>query len=101
MTLASRNFRAINGTLEAYDAAGKEPATSAPVEMTFSDLFHGCSADWVADSYRWRGTPLLGEHAHWCDEWDGLPIDETSIEWPCQCCVGEPFRRPAASIPDS
>jgi len=22
---------------------------------------------------------------HYCFEWDGLPIDETTLEWPCGC----------------
>lgn len=42
-------------------------------------------AQWEADCLHWRGRVLTGEHAHWCNEWDGLPIDETTPEWPC-CC---------------
>lgn len=33
----------------------------------------------------WRGRILRGDYAHWCPEWDGLPIDETCSEWPCEC----------------
>lgn len=45
-------------------------------------------AEWEADCKRWRGKVLTGFYAHWCCEWDGLPIDETCIEWPC--CSFEP-----------
>lgn len=44
---------------------------------------HGCSQDWIDDCYEWRGHVLIGKQAHWCFEWDGLPIDETCMEWPC------------------
>lgn len=43
------------------------------------------SDDWKVDSLRWRGRVLVGIHAHWCLDWDGLPIDETCPEWPCAC----------------
>lgn len=33
----------------------------------------------------WRGKILTGKFAHFCYEWDGLPIDETCMEWPCGC----------------
>jgi hypothetical protein len=64
------------------------------VVMTFQDLFHGCSEDWVKDSYRWRGAPMLGKHGHWCPDWDYLPIDENSHEWPCPCEAGDAGRDP-------
>lgn len=48
--------------------------------------------DWEEDCMLWRGVVLTGEHAHWCYDWDGLPVDETCREWPCQCAVGRPFR---------
>jgi hypothetical protein len=47
------------------------------------------SQDWIDDSLRWRGTILTGEYAHWCPDWDYLPIDETSSEWPCPCCMSD------------
>lgn len=37
------------------------------------------------DSLRWRGRVLDGQFAHWCEDWDGLPVDETTCEWPCPC----------------
>ena len=37
------------------------------------------------ECFRWRGRVLKGECAHLCDDWDGLPIDETCPEWPCAC----------------
>lgn len=42
--------------------------------------------DWHADCLRWRGKVLTGAKAHWCHEWDGLPVDETTEEWQgCTC----------------
>jgi hypothetical protein len=43
------------------------------------------SAQWVEDCDKWRGQLLTGDYAHWCDDWDGLPMDETCPEWPCAC----------------
>ncbi len=34
---------------------------------------------------KWRKRVLTGEHAHFCNDWDGLPVDETTPEWPCGC----------------
>jgi hypothetical protein len=47
---------------------------------------------WIADCRKWRGKVLTGTYRHWCQEWDGLPVDETTMEWPCGCfeaCDGE------------
>lgn len=41
--------------------------------------------EWISDCLKWRGTVLTGTHSHWCYSWDFLPIDETSLEWPCEC----------------
>lgn len=41
--------------------------------------------EWIADCRHWRGRVLTGRAAHWCFAWDGLPIDETTPEWPCEC----------------
>lgn len=43
------------------------------------------SVEWQADCIKWRGRILTGKYAHWCFDWDGLPIDETCKEWPCGC----------------
>lgn len=43
------------------------------------------SQAWKDDCETWRGRLLTGDFAHWCDDWDGLPIDETTSEWPCAC----------------
>jgi len=40
---------------------------------------------WNEDCMRWRGRVLTGAKAHWCGDWDGLPVDETMPEWPCTC----------------
>ena len=43
------------------------------------------SREFIEDCMHWRGRILRGDYAHWCPEWDGLPIDETCSEWPCEC----------------
>ncbi len=43
------------------------------------------SEQWKSECLRWRGRVLTGQYAHLCQDWDGLPIDETCIEWPCAC----------------
>ena len=40
---------------------------------------------WEEDCMKWRGEVLKGRYAHWCFDWDDLPIDETCDEWPCEC----------------
>jgi hypothetical protein len=41
---------------------------------------------WPADSTRWHGRVLEGTWAHWCFDWDALPIDETCWEFSsCHC----------------
>ena len=47
-------------------------------------------ADWVTDCRHWRGVVLTGAHRHWCHEYDGLPVDETTFEWPCGCFPDSP-----------
>lgn len=44
---------------------------------------------WVVDCIRYRGRVLVGEHAHYCNDWDGLVIDESCFEWPCGCPEGD------------
>lgn len=43
------------------------------------------NAEWIQDCMKWRGFILSGKYTHWCHGWDGLPIDETCYEWPCEC----------------
>jgi hypothetical protein len=45
------------------------------------------SANWIEDCLHWRGYLLTGDHGHWCEEWDGLPVDETCEEFVC-CRAG-------------
>jgi len=35
---------------------------------------------WGNDCMRWWGYILTGQKAHWCPDWDYLPIDETLNE---------------------
>jgi len=48
------------------------------------------SAEWVEDCLMFWGRVLLGEDGHWCNDWDGLPVDETCCEY--ECCTCEPQR---------
>lgn len=45
--------------------------------------------EWEQDCFQWRGMVLTGRYAHWCMEWDDLPVDETCPEWPCNCGIVE------------
>jgi hypothetical protein len=41
---------------------------------------------WLEDCDRWIGRPLTGDKSHWCYDWDGLPVDETTDEFKvCTC----------------
>lgn len=51
------------------------------------------SQDWIDDCARWRGRTLKGDYAHWCPDWDYLPIDETCSEWPCPCSMSNGITR--------
>lgn len=62
-----------------------ELAVDAWERMTLGGLRiapRGCedAGEWIADCLKWRGELLNGYHAHWCAEWDGLPVDETTVE---------------------
>jgi hypothetical protein len=41
--------------------------------------------EWVQECLCWRGVELKGVFAHYCHDWDGLPMDETCVEFPCAC----------------
>jgi hypothetical protein len=45
-------------------------------------------AEWEQDCLHWRGVVLVGQYAHWCPDWNDLPMDETCPEWPCSCASG-------------
>lgn len=45
--------------------------------------------EWVHDCLQWRGALLEGKYKHWCMDWDGLPIDETCVEFTCCVCFDE------------
>lgn len=50
----------------------------------------GHTDEFKRDSMKWRGVVLTGEFAHWCYDWDGLPVDETCDEFTCCSDVNEP-----------
>ena len=42
--------------------------------------------DWQDDCLRWRGRLLTGTYAHYCYDWDMLPVDESTPEYQgCTC----------------
>lgn len=60
----------------------------APVEApVVAPVLDYSSTQWDDDCLYWRGQPLTGEYAHWCPNWDDLPMDETCPEWPCNCGI--------------
>lgn len=45
------------------------------------------SQQWFDESTKWRGRILQGRYAHWCADWDELPVDETTPnEFVCCHC---------------
>lgn len=46
------------------------------------------SPEWVRDCLQVHGRVLQGKYSHWCPEWDGMPIDETCMEWTVCVCGG-------------
>jgi hypothetical protein len=40
-------------------------------------------SEWEADCIRWRGKILRGPDAHWCNDWDGLPVTAFTAEYDC------------------
>ena len=48
------------------------------------------SDDWIEDCMHHHGKVLTGKYAHWCPEFDFLPIDETCFEFEyCTCDKGD------------
>lgn len=43
------------------------------------------SQDWIDDCFKFWGKTLTGNKAHWCPEFDDLPIDETCDEYDIFC----------------
>lgn len=44
------------------------------------------ATEWEIDCIYWLGRVLNGKYAHWCHDWDDLPIDETCTEFTgCHC----------------
>ena len=39
---------------------------------------------WEGDCIKWRGRILTGKQKHYCWDYDGLPVDETTGE-KCHC----------------
>lgn len=52
--------------------------------MTHEELIR--NKEWIEDCIKWWGRVLIGAKAHWCYDWDALPIDETTEEFSCCTC---------------
>jgi hypothetical protein len=50
----------------------------------------GQTEEFKQDCLKWYGKVLTGKFAHWCYDWDGLPIDETCGEFTCCHDVDDP-----------
>jgi hypothetical protein len=48
---------------------------------------------WVEQCRFWRGRVLTGKYAHWCADWDNLPVDETTPEWSTCTCWGPDIKK--------
>lgn len=72
-------------------AASDSIPTVEPEEPTGNEGLAGerGSAEWQEDCLRWRGKVLTGRYGHWCPDWDYLPVDETTPEWPCPCSASD------------
>lgn len=54
-----------------------------------------CDSDpsFEQDCKRERGRLLVGKYAHYCFDWDGLTVDESTLEFQCcQCFSGIRFK---------
>lgn len=48
------------------------------------------ASDWFEDCMQFHGVVLTGRFAHWCPDWDDLPVDETVEEFKvCHCFEAE------------
>lgn len=54
--------------------------------------------EWKEDCLRWHGRVLRGWGAHWCWDWDLLPVDETVSEWGACTCPLSWWRRALAGL---
>ena len=61
-----------------------ETAIGNPAFHDRDDLYH--HPEWIADCRRFWGRVLKGPHAHWCPEWDYLPIDSNCEEFEACTC---------------
>lgn len=91
-------LRAVGGMIHRHgQSAAKELAEDYPYltteDMKNAECLTRSAQAWRDDCLEWRGRVLTGEHGHWCNEWDLLPVDETCVEWPCSCDVGKDFQR--------
>jgi hypothetical protein len=73
------------------DSTGVATAPTAPEG-------YEAPAHWAEDCLKWRHKVLTGRHAHWCFDWDDLPVDETCPEWPCGCAFQRSCEEPDAAI---
>ncbi len=86
------------GAKEEHDALTRigQPVADPPPQHASTDL--APLNHWAEDCEKWRGQPLTGRHAHWCADWDDLPIDETCPEWPCGCTFQLACEKPSAVL---
>lgn len=45
--------------------------------------------EWPSECRRWYGRELTGRWAHYCAEWDDMPLDETCEEFLACRCYGQ------------
>ena len=70
---------------------GAEHASTGGTNLTQSNSTFVRGAEWIEDCMRWRGKVLTGKGAHYCYDWDFLPVDETTPEWDACVCFQRPL----------
>ncbi len=50
--------------------------------------------EWEADCMKYHGKVLTGKDAHWCYDFDHLPVDETCYEY--EFCTCSPAKQTVA-----
>lgn len=75
-------YESMTAYVRLYLAALSAPQAAQGVEVALNP-------EWIADSMKYYGKILKGKFAHWCLEWDDLPIDETCPEFKVCLCYEE------------
>lgn len=48
--------------------------------------------EWKQEMLKWRGRSWVAPDAHWCADWDELPVDACTAEYVCCVCFPKTVR---------